>query len=68
MVERLVLSYLDLKEDKFKVEYFDSEVNAHAELEKIKADGRYMSEMLMTESEWEEFELEQAISDEEYDD
>lgn len=68
MAERLVLSYLDLKEDKFKVKYIDSEIDAHAELKKIKADDRYMSEMLMTESKWEEFELEQAILDEEYDD
>lgn len=68
MAEQFVLSYLDLEEDKFKVRCFDSEKEANAELKVIEANKRYMSEMVMSESKWEEFELEQAISDEAYED
>ena len=68
MEEKFVVSYLDLEEDKVKVVYFTSVEEANKELKEITSNKRYMSEMLMTESEWEEFELEQAIEDEVYED
>lgn len=66
MNEKYVLSYLDLEEDKFKTLYFDGEPEAHEYLKTLKSTSKIMSDMIMSESKYEEFEMEQAISDEDW--
>ncbi|MFJ7982475.1 hypothetical protein ACIQ1D_19665 [Lysinibacillus xylanilyticus] len=66
-LDSYVVSYLDLKEDKFKVLIFPSKKEAEEKYKSVKKDKNLISEMLMTKSDYEEHEARLAEDDELYD-
>lgn len=53
-----VVSYLDLTEDKIKTIIFDSKEDAEAKYKEVKSNKDYMSELLQSKSQYEQFEVE----------
>lgn len=68
MEERYVVSYLDLNTDRFNRLYFNSKEEAEDQFKQIKANEDYMSELIMSESDYEQHEMDMAIMEEEYED
>lgn len=52
-----VVSYLDLKIDKFKTLFFDSKEDAEAKYEEVKSDEDCISEQIQTKRQYEKYEL-----------
>lgn len=68
MSEKYVLTYIDLdKADGIEVKYFDSEIEAYRYLKELKSTKDIMSELILSESKYEEFELINLEIDDEYD-
>lgn len=70
MTERYVISYIDLNSnsDSISVLYFDSKEEAEERLKQIKANDDYMSELMLSESEYEQFEMDMVMMEKDYGD